>query len=488
MTAMAGLSAIFVRMARSRIASLVHRGHSGAYVSRLAVALACTLLCTNAHAQLEAGDPADGFELARWASDMREATDIAFLSDGRAIVTRKTGEIAVLHHDGAVQQATAARVEVDSGSEKGLLGVVVDAEDNAYFFASTGDTDADKHGVFRGQVADDGEVDIDLDNNLIGPGLEGPANHDGGGMVIYRGQLYVGVGDTGANASPPVNRYGNCLNKPNAKILRINLDGSIPADNPLVGLTEVTGCRDRRADYELLPPDERIYAWGLRNPWRFDIDPVTGLLWIGDVGEVTEEEITVGGKGAHHGWPFFEGTVEFGALGGVADCMQTQPPTPCTPPVHAYPRSDGVSVTGGVIPTAGCGWGDYEGRYFFADWGSHRVWTIDLNADRTGAMPMSRRQFARSERLVSFRMGPDGAMYWVSFSGNIERLAPKEIPGACSGTFPQAAAPPDGTGEAGCGCRLARAQTERTGSAGSLLALLALAILAYRHRGPGKRL
>ena len=62
---------------------------------------------------------------------------------------------------------------------------------------------------------------------------------------MHKGQLYIGVGDTGANATPPVNKYGACLNKPNAKILRVNLDGTIPTDNPLVDLAMVTGCADR---------------------------------------------------------------------------------------------------------------------------------------------------------------------------------------------------------------------------------------------------
>lgn len=398
---------------------------------------------SSAAAQLEAGEPASGFELGEWVTGVQEVTDIAFLQDGRAVITRKMGGITVVTADGKVQKEDQS-IEVDDGSEKGLLGVVRDDQDRLYFYASAGDDDQDKHKVYRATIDASGAITVDTSRSIIGDGLEGPANHDGGGMVIHKGQLYVGVGDTGSNASPPQNRYSTCLNKANAKILRVNLDGSIPDDNPLVKLDQVTGCSSVRSAFAMMPPDKRIYAWGLRNPWRLWIDPQTDLLWIGDVGEVTQEEITVGGKGAHHGYPFFEGTLEHGALGGLDGCMDVVPPTPCTPPQHGYPRGDGVSVTGGLIPPAGCGWGAYEQRYFFADYGSDRVWTLDVKPDRSGAVPSSRKLFGRIGNLVSFRMGPDGAMYLVAHgSGLVHRLAPKNIPAGCRG---DAAAPVGGPG------------------------------------------
>jgi glucose/arabinose dehydrogenase len=142
---------------------------------------------------------------------------------------------------------------------------------------------------------------------VIADGLQGPANHDGGGLIVYKNQLYVSVGDTGANDSPPVNKYGACLNNPNGKILRVNLDGSIPGDNPLGALGEVTACTPATrttGDFTRMEPDKRIYAWGTRNAWRFWVDPMTDLLWVGNVGEVTRESIYVGGKGSNFGWPF----------------------------------------------------------------------------------------------------------------------------------------------------------------------------------------
>src|SRR5262249_54730793 len=153
----------------------------------------------------------------------------------------------------------------------------------------------DKNRVYKAVLNADDMLTVDLARPIVGasrglgPGLWGPANHDGGGLIIYQNQLYVGVGDTGHNTSPPTNKYASCLNVGNGKILRVNLDGSIPDDNPLANVTtDVTACDVGGTNvvggvWETAPPDRRIYAWGLRNPWRFWIDPHTGLMWIGDV-------------------------------------------------------------------------------------------------------------------------------------------------------------------------------------------------------------
>ena len=163
--------------------------------------------------------------------------------------------------------------------------------------------------------------------------------------------------------------------------------------------------------FALAPPDKRIWAWGFRNPWRFWIDPQTDLMWIGDVGETTQEEITVGGKGANHGWPFNEGTREVHRArwaGCPTACMMT-PTTACMPPAAAYPRGDGTSVTGGLIPPTGCGWGAYENQYFFGDYNSGRIWTLDVKPrpQRRPSPARARCSPGRaSDSIVSFRHGP----------------------------------------------------------------------------------
>jgi hypothetical protein len=159
-------------------------------------------------------------------------------------------------------------------------------------------------------------------------------------------------------------------------------------------------------------------------------------------------------------------------------------------------------VTGGLIPPDGCGWGDDPARYYFADYGSGRVWTLDVKADRSGAVAGSRREFARIQSVVSFRMGPDGAMYIASYgTGTIHRLVPKSVPSSCSsatgtpgvpvvpGLDSGAAVPPaaGGTGTAagtgsgdGCGCNLAARRSSSFAGLAATLGVLATALRARR--------
>ena len=380
------------------------------------------------------------------------ATDIAFSADGRALVTRKTGEIVVRHPDGTTALiAYPFGGTLDTTSEKGLLGVVADpdvAQNRAfYFYVSNGPT-ADKHRVYRAVLAESSDsltvdpVPVIAASRGFGPGLEGPANHDGGGMVIHDGQLYVGVGDTGANATPPTNKYGSCLNKGNGKILRVNLDGTVPSDNPLVGVASASACASPTGAWTTAAPDPRIFAWGFRNPWRLWVDPQTGLLFIGDVGEVTQEEISIGQGDQHYGYPFEEGTQIWGNVAGM-NCSTLTPSRPCTPPAFSYPRSPGFAVTGGLIPEA-CGWSNvFPGaHYVYGDSGADFIRALPMNGARTGFAPAVPIEVATGSAPVSFRMGPDGSLYVVQIGlGAVHRFTPvDQIGSACARGVPSGSA------------------------------------------------
>jgi MYXO-CTERM domain-containing protein len=420
----------------------------------LAAASAGLLSSGAAHADLT-GDFADALDLdSSYLTGANGATDIAFAADGRAVVTSKEGSITIRKTDGTKRVITGTFPDLDTGSEKGLTGIARDPRaGNAFFFyADNGPSSSDKHQVYHGVLASDDTLTVDLENPIVAAGvnaqdegLEGPANHDGGGLYVYQNHLYVAVGDTGANATPPTNKYSSCLNKGNGKILRVNLDGTIPSDNPLVGESMVTACDSTGDDWGMAPPDQRIFAWGFRNPWRLWVDEHTGRMWIGDVGETTREEVSVsapaaGYTGQHFGYPFHEGTTDWSMDGGDLRLDKTcddgfSPSRPCVEPVTDYGHVDGANcVTGGLIPE-GCGWdGAFGGKlyYFFADFGAGWIHALEVKSDRSGVTSKAAIDVGTpgSAGPVAIRQGPGGAVYVVNNKeGSVYELKPKDQTG-----------------------------------------------------------
>lgn len=243
--------------------------------------------------------PADTFDLdSSFVTGVDQITDFRWLPDGRMVILAKTGTTYVRPAGGGSLVA-AGTFSVDTGSEKGLLGVAVDPQfttnHRLYFYYSADGsapvpgTDANRHRVVMRVLSAANQLGSET---LLLQGLRGPANHDGGALDIGPdGYLYIGVGDTGNNSNmaaeppyTPTNFYPTCLaDHPtehgggNGKILRIGLDGAIPPTNPLVGATDVTACGAGPAT-PISPgsvgsPRTEVYAWGFRNPFRLWVDP-----------------------------------------------------------------------------------------------------------------------------------------------------------------------------------------------------------------------
>jgi len=185
-------------------------------------------------------------------------------------------------------------------------------------------------------------------------------NHNGGDLHFGPdGYLYIGMGDGGA-AGDPENRAQR-LTEYLGKMLRIDVDQgdpySIPASNPFTTDAGALG---------------EIWASGLRNPWRFSFDRLTGDLWIADVGQNAFEEVNYqpasSAGGENYGWRCYEGFAEYNTTG----CNS---PSGYYFPVHTYPHGAECSVTGGYVyrgnPSSA-----YYGHYFFADYCSDRIWTL----------------------------------------------------------------------------------------------------------------
>lgn len=225
------------------------------------------------------------------------------------------------------------------------------------------------------------------------------ANHDAGQILFGPdGKLYVGMGDGGAADDP--HGHGQNLNTLLGAMLRLDVDGkppyAIPPDNPFVGKPGVR---------------PEIWAYGLRNPWRYSFAP-DGRLVVADVGQNTWEEITIVGKGENHGWAAREAHVCF-PIGKA--CKQGK----MVDPVYAYPRSDGNSVTGGYVYT-GAKVPKLKGKYVFGDFGSGRLWALDLPKTATRvpeSKAISLGRFAINP--ATFGVGHDGTLWIGDFQGRI---------------------------------------------------------------------
>jgi len=227
------------------------------------------------------------------------------------------------------------------------------------------------------------------------------SNHNGGGLAFGPdGTLYIGTGDGGSAGDPQGN--GQRVDTLLGKILRIDVDGgepyAIPADNPFAA----GGGRGE------------IWAYGLRNPWRFSFDRLTGDLYIGDVGQNTWEEIDFQAAdqrgGLNFGWNVREGLHEYG--GGEAVGL--------TDPIAEYSHSLGCSVTGGVVvrtPSLP----EWQGVYLYADYCTGTIW--GLIRDAAGAW-QSAVLFESGMTISTFGQDPNGDVYVADHDGAIYRLEP----------------------------------------------------------------
>ncbi|MCH8821091.1 PQQ-dependent sugar dehydrogenase [Patescibacteria group bacterium] len=244
----------------------------------------------------QAAVPLQGdFEDSIFVSGLSQPTSMAFAPDGRLFVTEKGGNVRVIK-DGKLLSTPFLTVSVNTDRERGLIGVALDPdfENNGYVYIHY--THQVNTTTVRGKVsrftASSDKPDVAVSSSeevILGNIFSGDGHHDGGGIHFGKdGFLYIATGDGGNDFGNNSQNLGNLA----GKILRINKDGSIPSDNPFAGQTGKRG---------------EIWAYGLRNPFTFNIDPVDGKIFANDVGQSTWEEVNKIEKGANYGWPGCEG-------------------------------------------------------------------------------------------------------------------------------------------------------------------------------------
>jgi len=341
------------------------------------------------------------------------------VADPRWFVLRKSGQLVVFDPDNATSVLTYLNLSgiVRTASEGGLLGMAFHPDYPAvpeiFLYYTINGTTTEMRSVISRFVLDD----------IVSPSAPGAgtaeevilvvdqfaSNHNGGDIAFGADRmLYIGFGDGGGGGDPQ--NTGQDTTRLLGSLLRVDVIGTgagynIPGDNPFSAFAK---CGPGDTNANSCP---EIYAWGLRNPWRWSFDPPTGVLWLGDVGQGAWEEIDQVELGGNYGWDCREGAHDHptnGCIGPVID------------PVSEYPHSNGnVSITGGFVyrgtEIAGLG-----GRYVFADFASGRIWA--LQSDGMGG-------YNNEELLVSstgpssFGVDQDGELYLTDYNnGRIMQL------------------------------------------------------------------
>jgi glucose/arabinose dehydrogenase len=352
-----------------------------------------------------------------FARGLANPTDIAHAGDERLFIVEKAGRIKIVDSNGEVQNDPFLDISGkvnDRASERGLLGLAFhpDYTQNGYFFVNY--TNADGHTIVSRYSVDNGNPNQAAPNSeKIIIQIDQPRSNHNGGDINFGpdGYLYIGMGDGGAAADP----WNNSQNATEllGKMLRIDVDTEdmpylIPSDNPYFGISTTRN---------------EIWAFGVRNPWRFSFDR-EGNMWTADVGQDTWEEINFqpadSPGGENYGWSCLEGNETYIANRCTLDSSDY------TYPVFIYRNnfSDGCSVTGGYR-YQGCTYPRLYDQYIFTDYCTGKFWATWKCPTDTCALPFETQEVAnlQDQQFVSFGEDHDGELYVAAIGlGNIYRV------------------------------------------------------------------
>lgn len=344
------------------------------------------------------------------ARDLNSPVQVTHAGDGsdRLFVVEQPGTIRVVRNG---QTLPVPFLDVSSliilGSEQGLLGLAFHPqyETNGYFYvnytrAGDGATVIARYSVSAASpdIADPSSAQTILT-------VAQPAANHNGGQVLFGpdGYLYVGMGDGGGVGDPQDNAQN--ITTLLGAMLRLDVDGgspyAIPPDNPFVGV----------------PGADEIWDLGLRNPWRFSFDRATGDLYIGDVGQGLWEEIDYHAAGTpgglNLGWNCREGAHDYDFTG---ICLTAT----LVDPIAEYSHAEGNAVTGGFV-YRGHVYPDLQGRYFYADHGQGKIWSLVKTGSNPDTWSAPALELDTAFNISSFGEDETGELYIVDRAGGTVR-------------------------------------------------------------------
>jgi glucose/arabinose dehydrogenase len=373
------------------------------------------IACTQGSGVITNAPPSGEVSLEQVASGLDNPVYVTNAGSGKDLyVVEKTGKVKILEN-GTTVRATPfldiaslldAGDPLDATGERGLLSIAFHpkyASNNfvyAYYTTKNGDLTISRFTVNPATKVAASKLEL-----LSIPHPR--ENHNGGQLQFGQdGFLYIGTGDGGSGGDP--DRNGQNRQTLLGKILRIDVDTkdagleyAIPNGNP----------------FNIAGGAREVWAFGLRNPWRFSFDRSTGDLWIGDVGQGKFEEVNVTPKGSsaprNYGWNSTEGKSCYEAT--------TCDKTGIDLPVLDYGHDQGdVSITGGYV-YRGTASPKIAGKYIYADFSSGRIWSLN----RTGDNVSNALELDTADNISSFGEGADGEVYVVALGGKVSRLVVK---------------------------------------------------------------
>lgn len=326
---------------------------------------------------------------------------------GRLFVVEQNGRIRI-YQNGNVNQSDFLNVGPDglnltsASGERGLLGLAFHPsyETNGRFFISYTRRSDGASVVSEWSVSEDPDIADDTSEKIVfGPLSQPYPNHNGGHIAFGPdGYLYYSLGDGGSAGDPlghgqdPTTFYGS--------ILRIDVDNGdpygIPPDNPFVGKEGL----------------DEIFAYGLRNPWRFSFDESKGRIFCGDVGQADYEEVDLIENGGNYGWNIMEGFHCYPP--SVSDCETSG----LILPIYEYPHTDGISITGGYV-YRGEDYPSLEGYYFFGDFGNGNIWVLEETSPDEWTPHFL---LSSGKNITSFGRDENGELYVCGHGGFLYKI------------------------------------------------------------------